>query len=58
MRGEGPEREEEELSMEAREYRYLAQWLETNKMQFNKVLYLEREKISIQGQDWGNLLQQ
>ena len=36
MRGEGPEREEGELSMEAREHRYLAQWLETNKMHLIK----------------------
>lgn len=35
---------------------YLERWLETNKMKFNKVLYLEGEKISGQVQDWGNLI--
>ena len=28
--------------------------LETNKMKFNKVLYLEGAQISVQVQDWGN----
>lgn len=35
---------------------YLEQWLETNKVKFNKVLYLDGKKISAQVQDCGNLI--
>lgn len=33
--------------MDTREHVYLEQWLETNKMKFNKALYLEGEKKSL-----------
>lgn len=58
IRGRVREREgRENMSMEAREHMYLERWLETNKMKFKKVLYLEGEKkISVQVQDWGNLI--
>ena len=36
----------ENRSMEAREHMYLERWLETNKMKFKRVLYLEGEKKS------------
>lgn len=47
MSGDRAEREERQLSVEAGEHMYLAQRLETNEMQFNKVLCLERGKISV-----------